>query len=156
MIRLKAVCKSQLLSSSIVRNAGTRALSMVAPRSKVTLDISGHYIHLSDAKSLKLYNESISNFLTHDNDPAPNLRLILENNRSDGMTNSLLAFQLIRQPRVSINAENNELEECLLTLEESLMEGTIITNNGTIAGCNTTITDSNTINSSSVTNASSC
>lgn len=90
---------------------------------KGSYDISGHIIDMTDQESVELYNEIINNFLTHENDPAPGLRELLKKNFNNSMVNTLLAIQLIRNPRPCDKNENAEVEDCLITLEASLIAG---------------------------------
>eukprot|EP00596_Hydrurales_sp_CCMP1899_P002120 CAMPEP_0119045304 /NCGR_PEP_ID=MMETSP1177-20130426/38805_1 /TAXON_ID=2985 /ORGANISM="Ochromonas sp, Strain CCMP1899" /LENGTH=479 /DNA_ID=CAMNT_0007016841 /DNA_START=318 /DNA_END=1759 /DNA_ORIENTATION=+ len=92
--------------------------------SKGQLDVSGHYINL-DPKAVVLYNESISNFLTHENNPSKQLRELFKINRNVAMVNSLLVIQLGRQPNPSNHAEVDEIEEHLSTLEKLMVVGNL-------------------------------
>ena len=86
-------------------------------------DCSGYPIKLSSAGSLELYNNVIHNFLTHQNNPAKELRLIRETQKNVAMVNSLLVFQMIRQPQPSNRQERKEIEDLLMNLEDQCVKG---------------------------------
>jgi hypothetical protein len=88
-----------------------------------TADSFGHPIKLFDDVSVKLYNQSLSNFITHQNDPSKELKLIRQTHKDVGMVNALLVFQMIRQPKLTTYDERPDLEELLRDLERSFCEG---------------------------------
>lgn len=89
---------------------------------KGLLDISGKYIDL-DSREVLLYNESIINFLSHENNPAKELKQLFKINKNVAMVNSLLVIQSVRQPTPSNDAEVSEIEEHLSILENLMIEG---------------------------------
>jgi hypothetical protein len=97
-----------------------RAFSSISAKGQ--LDISGHYIDL-DSKAVVLYNEIITNFLTHEDNPSKQLRELFKINRNAAMVNSLLVIQLVRQPNPSNDAAFGEIEEHLSTLEKLMVIG---------------------------------
>ena len=109
------------MSSIVVRQR--RPFSDIAAERIGTIDITGYHINISDPATVTLYNESMTNFLTHENDPSTSLRAIRENDKNIGMVNALLAFQMIRQPKPSNPNERLEIAEILRDLERSLNAG---------------------------------
>lgn len=71
-----------------------------------------------------MYNNVIHNFLTHQNNPAKELKKIRETHKNVAMVNSLLVFQMVRQPQPSNRKERKEIEDLLLNLENQCLEGT--------------------------------
>ena len=120
MFRLRVARTVQLLSTNLTRQR--RAFSDVI----AAVDKIGFDINLPDKASLTLYDESITNFLTHECDPGTQLRTIRKRHKNNGMVNALLVFQMTRQPRPSNTGERNEIEEILKNLEDSQREGNCI------------------------------
>ena len=100
-----------------------RTFSEVSFNTDSSVDSCGYNVSLTDARSLTLYNSSIKNFLTHQNDPSKELRLLRETHKNVGMINALLAFQMMRQPRPSKVNEKNEIIDLLRGLEENFKKG---------------------------------
>lgn len=99
-----------------------RSLSTLSAKSR--RDITGNYINL-DSKTIILYDESITNFLTHENNPAKQLKQIFKIKKDIPMVNSLLVIQSVRQPAPSNHNEINEIEEYLSSLEKRMVAGNI-------------------------------
>ena len=124
----------RLLGSSVVRNRRAFSQFIVADRSG-SVDITGFHISISDPATATLYNESLTNFLTHENDPATSLRVIRETDKNIGMVNALLTFQMIRQPKPSNHNERAEVEELLQQLESDLSGGDLISQGSAFMCC---------------------
>ena len=121
MLRSALVKRIQLSSRSLKLNY--RAFAALPTTPIGVIDSCGHPVRLLDDLSIKLYNQSLSNFITHQNDPSKELKSIREKHTDVGMVNALLVFQMIRQPKLTIYNERPDLEELLRDLERSFCEG---------------------------------
>ena len=121
MFRLRLL--PRLHSKTLVARQ-SRQFSDITERTNEFIDITGYHVSISDPSALTLYNESLTNFLTHERDPSIQLNLIRERNKNIGMVNSLLVFQMIRQPKPHDLTEEKKITELLRHLEDSLREGT--------------------------------
>ena len=121
MFRSALVRRIRLSSRSLIPHS--KAFSAVQTNPIGTTDSFGHAVKLFDDVSVKLYNQSLSNFITHQNDPSKELKLIRQTHKDVGMVNALLVFQMIRQPKLTTYDERPDLEELLRDLERSFCEG---------------------------------
>lgn len=121
MFRSALVRRIRLSSRSFILNS--KAFSAASATPVGVLDCCGHPVKLLDDISIKLYNQSLSNFITHQNDPSKELKSIRQKYTNVGMVNALLVFQMIREPKLTTHNERPELEELLRDLERSFSEG---------------------------------
>lgn len=106
--------------SHIVRN---RRAFAYATESAEFIDITGYHSGISDPSALALYNDSLTNLLTHEKDPSVQLNLVRLKHKNVGMVNSLLVFQMIRQPKPHDLNERKKIRGLLSILEKSFGEG---------------------------------
>lgn len=134
MLRSTLLRRVQLLNRSLAPQCKT--FSEVPHNAGDSIDSCGYRVALSDGPSLELYNLSIKNFLTHQNDPAKELRLLRKTHKNVGMIDALLAFQMMRQPRPSNVNEKNDIDELLRGLEEKYKKGKKFKHHFSISTCN--------------------
>ena len=120
MFRLRLLQRLPL-GSQVARKS--RQFTDVTECTNEFIDITGYRVSISDPSALALYNESLTNFLTHEKDPSVQLNLIRERNKNVGMVNSLLVFQMIRQPKPHDLTEEKKITEILRSLDENMREG---------------------------------
>lgn len=121
MLRSTLLRRVRLLNRSLAPHCKT--FSEVSLNAEGSVDSCGYRVALNDAPSLELYNLSIKNFLTHQNDPSKELRLLRQKHKNVGMIDALLAFQMMRQPRPSNTNEKTEIDQILRGLEEKYNKG---------------------------------
>ena len=108
--------------------AASRALSLSTVTARRIVDVTGNPVTIPSTSSsskaiLALIDDSIMQMILHSNDPVAALRKMRSTVNDVGMIPGLMAWQLLRQPRLAVKQNDNEVASCLAELEALLANG---------------------------------
>jgi hypothetical protein len=88
-------------------------------------DITGHRVDDKDAHILSQLDEAIASMITLESDSCELLAPVLAKDSAHGLANGLLAFELLRQPRLAKGGQAtvSNVHKSLATLEQRCSKG---------------------------------